>query len=601
MNTIKQSKLRNTFCDWLAISFNQPPSYKAYILVFLFRLLLALSLFLSWTGSAQSEEQAEIKTNQSADVPQVILRSQPTLAAQAEPVLTQISGFHWQGHRMLDTATLNAIVQQHLPMPLPAPHSIDSVNRLLKPVMARYHELGFGLALAFVPAHQPEIAQGIVVIQVVEGELGRLWVDNQSRMSSVHLTRIIQRNLCDDPLSCAGQTVHLPQLSNTLRVINSLPGVYAEAALTPGRVTGTTDLTVKAIAAQPKPYHVTLALNNDGNPSTGRVQSSLTLDLTNPSGTGDRASLAVQKAKLSTNYTFDYDSPMGNWVGGVWNTPQVWGDYGWRSGVFASRGHYQIGGAASVLGLSGQSQAWGLRASYPLARTVNTERTLRLSYQHARFDSTLSGVSHSSALQASVHDRAPNRSWSVQLEMGMLSSQDAEQQWLDSAYGGYKTLGDYAKLNVSSQWQWPMDANWSLNANFSAQQALGRNLGDGHKFSISGPTGVRAYATGEGRGDAGALVILDLRRRWRTTSAEGSTTLFWDWGSTKFSKHGATDIDPSSGGNSYSHLQGWGLSFDVIFSQRAYAKWWVAYPLSKQKAVLDIKTPRLGAEVGAVF
>lgn len=55
-----------------------------------------------------------------------------------------------------------------------------------------------------------------------------------------------------------------------------------------------------------------------------------------------------------------------------------------------------------------------------------------------------------------------------------------------------------------------LGGKWSVYGRVSAQTAS-RNLNSAESFSLGGPTGVRAYPTGEANGDGGWLTQIEIR------------------------------------------------------------------------------------------
>jgi hemolysin activation/secretion protein len=70
--------------------------------------------------------------------------------------------------------------------------------------------------------------------------------------------------------------------------------------------------------------------------------------------------------------------------------------------------------------------------------------------------------------------------------------------------------GVYSKTNYSLSRLQRLGSTTSLYASISGQRAL-KNLDSSEQFSLGGPTGVRAYPTGEAIGDEGVLGTLEGR------------------------------------------------------------------------------------------
>jgi hemolysin activation/secretion protein len=99
---------------------------------------------------------------------------------------------------------------------------------------------------------------------------------------------------------------------------------------------------------------------------------------------------------------------------------------------------------------------------------------------------------------------------------------------LDSALkssDSLRTEGRYRKFNldVVRQQQLPKEVIFSIRG---SGQLTSQNLDSSEDFVLGGPTGIRAYPTGEAAGDRGWLTQLELQRRY----GDYTPYLFYDYG-----------------------------------------------------------------------
>jgi len=73
-----------------------------------------------------------------------------------------------------------------------------------------------------------------------------------------------------------------------------------------------------------------------------------------------------------------------------------------------------------------------------------------------------------------------------------------------------RTAGQFSKLNVDLARIQSLSEGLDLYGRISAQWAS-KNLDSSQKFGLGGCNGVRAYPSGEGYGDSGALAQIELR------------------------------------------------------------------------------------------
>jgi hemolysin activation/secretion protein len=112
---------------------------------------------------------------------------------------------------------------------------------------------------------------------------------------------------------------------------------------------------------------------------------------------------------------------------------------------------------------------------------------------------------------------------SGQLDLG----RNADSLLQDNA--GPQTQGGFIKLPWSLQRVQFLPGGWDISVTASGQIAA-NNLDGYEKFSLGGPTGVRAYPSGEALGDDGLLASLELRRAF---NAEFHASAFVDAGHIK--------------------------------------------------------------------
>ena len=131
---------------------------------------------------------------------------------------------------------------------------------------------------------------------------------------------------------------------------------------------------------------------------------------------------------------------------------------------------------------------------------------------------------------------------------------------------GPRVQGAYNKLGYKLARLQRLSGNWSLFAALNGQLA-DKNLDSSEKFILGGITGVRAYPSGEGRGDTGWVTNVELRYDIAGNPAFGNWQLiaFFDTGRVEQNKSawaGWNAGNPSQP-NSY-RLSGSGLGVNLI-------------------------------------
>jgi hemolysin activation/secretion protein len=136
------------------------------------------------------------------------------------------------------------------------------------------------VAQAYVPAQI--VDGGTVTIAVVEGRYGKVVLDNHSRLND----GVARRALSGID---SGDVVTSAPLDWRLLNISDIPGVRLKSGLAPGVAVGTSDLTID-LRNTPL-ISGDLEVNNDGNPYTGRWRGGGSINLNDPLGVGDQATI----------------------------------------------------------------------------------------------------------------------------------------------------------------------------------------------------------------------------------------------------------------------------------------------------------------------
>ncbi|HEX6734980.1 MAG TPA: ShlB/FhaC/HecB family hemolysin secretion/activation protein [Azonexus sp.] len=398
-------------------------------------------------------------------------------------------------------------------------------------------EAGYALARVVVPAQ--EIRDGTVRFLVLEGRLGRISTDNRSALEDAHLAALLHAQVpADAPLQTA-------QLDRALQLLSDLSGAgMVTGTLAPGDRVGTSDLAVavlpgKALAGE-------ISIDDHGNHYTGRNRLNAWLDANSPAGWGERLRVSLTATDESLYYgRIAYDLPMGA--------------DGLRLGAAVSRSVYELGRGFAELKAHGTADTASIYGSYPLLRSRSSNLVLGGSVEQRQLADRVDATDSATDKSATVLTISLEGDWQdgfaggavshvrLAASSGHLEIDTPAARILDDA--GPQSAGGYAKWQASLSRLQAIGATTRLYAGLQGQWA-GKNLDSSEKFTLGGAYGVRAYPQGEGVGDEGALVTLELRQDLGSgLEAKG----FYDWGSVRINKN-----DFSTAANSLT-LAGYGL------------------------------------------
>ncbi|WP_242050352.1 ShlB/FhaC/HecB family hemolysin secretion/activation protein [Oculatella sp. FACHB-28] len=233
--------------------------------------------------------------------------------------------------------------------------SFDQLIALRSAITALYTSQGYITSSAFLPNNQ-DLSDGVVQIQVVEGELEAVNVEGLEQLNSSYvrsrLTLAGRRPLNQQNLERALQ---LLQVDPLLRQVN--------AELTAGSAPGRSILQVDLQEAPP--LTASLGTNNYQPTSIGSAQLTVAASYTNVMGIGDRLSAQYGRTSGLDLYDISYSLPVNP-----------------RDGSLTLRYNTNdsriIEDAVEDLGIRSEAESWSLEFRQPLSRSVTEEFALGL-------------------------------------------------------------------------------------------------------------------------------------------------------------------------------------------------------------------------------
>ena len=362
-------------------------------------------------------------------------------------------------------------------------------------ITAYYRRQGYLLARAYLPAQ--EVNDGQVRIAVLEGRYGEVSVDNRSRAGGWALA----------PLSDleSGGSVRGDTLERSLLLVSDLPGVSVDATLRPGASVGASDLLVNV---KPGPLvSGSVDLDNYGSRYTGQWRLGGTLNLNNPLGLGDAATLRLMGTdEYQTYYRLAYQLPVGPWAT--------------RVGAAFSNMRYELARDFEVLDAYGRAQIASGYLIQPLVRSRDFSLYGQLQYDYKRLHDKIDllafdTLKHSRVWTASLTGDARDNfggggvtSFALSYSSGRLTLSSVLDQAIDDLTA--KTAGDFQKLTASLLRLQRLNDKFSLYTRLQGQWAS-KNLDSSEKLGLSGAYGVRGYPQGEASGDQGWMGSMELR------------------------------------------------------------------------------------------
>lgn len=394
------------------------------------------------------------------------------------------------GNTEIPTETLRAVVAPSEGKNL----TLADLNALADRISDVYHEHGFPLATAYVPAQKVE--NGVVRIDVAEARYGAITVDNQSSVA----TRPINSTLA---ALQSGQPVSEFQLERTLLLMQDIPGAEVNSTLRPGQQVGTSDLLVDVKPQQ----RVTgdAGVDNFGDPYSGRVRGSGNLNINGLFNQGDLLDFSA----LTTGEGMTY---------GRMDYRYLLNGQGTTLGATISALDYRLGNDLEALDSHGSAFTAGAVLSHPFIRNTRGNLYGQVEYDFRRLNDNIDIIGlqndrHTNSVTPTLAgdelDAYGVSNARLSMTYGVLSANNRQTEIIDQL--GSDTAGHYVKLALSMSRLQQLTRNDALYFGFSGQTSS-KNLDTSEQFYLGGPSSVRGYDVGVLSGSRGYLATVEYRR-----------------------------------------------------------------------------------------
>lgn len=505
------------------------------------------------------QEQPKPPAAKPAPAPSLAPKVPSDIKAPAGPSFL-LKGIRFSGATLVPEAELQSRVSSFVGETI----NFAVLEALASQLTGYYLEKGY-LARVVVPTQ--DVRDGIVEMKIIEGVRGDLSIDKKGqRVDEGRVAAFIDHRLA------RGDLFSVFELDAAISILNEQPGVQAQSSLQQGAKEAETDVLVM-VADKPL-WSGAAGINNHGGRASGEIQTQGSLTLNNPTGNFDAASLLVNASEGVTYGRAEYSLAVGG--------------SGLRVGANLSYLDYRlIQSEFAALDLKGTAQTYGINASYPLARTpvlalyltaghdikklVDRSASLETSNREVR--STSLGVS--GTLLHALGALYAQTSFGASLNFGDSDQRNAGALVVDNVTRGVN--GGFTKLAFNLGNQGEFSPQWSYIVALRGQFA-GQNLDSSERMSLGGPGGIRAYPGGEGLGDEGWLLNVNLRR---SLGDAVRASLFYDAGGIRLNKTTWANWNAGNPGlkNSYT-LSGVGAGLDWFLNRSTVLSVIVATPVS---------------------
>ena len=352
------------------------------------------------------------------------------------------------------------------------------------------------------------IGTGKVKMEIIEGRYGELRASGDAKFAAAAQKWLL-------PLG-EGNVIRQQELERSTLLLSDLPGVLTQPVMRPGLRVGTGDLDV-AVKSQNK-YDFNVGLDNHGSRYTGYYRARGNLAINSPTMLGDQLLIGVVQS--------DDNLTLGNT-----NYSRPIGTNGLRAQVGLAYTSYRLGKDFATSNRSGTALVGNTGLTYQLIRTNTGNITLGGSVVRKNMNDVISGSTYKFtnsiplSVQFDIRDQLMGPAITFGSAVFTYGSLSLDSTLRSADASTARTEGRYRKFNLDivRQQQLPKEVIFSIRG---SGQLTSQNLDSSEDFVLGGPTGIRAYPTGESAGDRGWLTQLELQRRY----GDYTPYIFYDYG-----------------------------------------------------------------------
>jgi hemolysin activation/secretion protein len=356
-----------------------------------------------------------------------------------------------------------------------------------------YHEAGYKTVLVNIP--EQDVDQGIVLLEVIEGSIGRVRISGSRYFS---LGRIREKLPALQP----GEVPNLPELQEQLSALNQ---ASKDRTITPvmraGRTPGTMD--IELVVEDQFPLHGGITLNNRDTQDTTALRASASLQYDNLWQKEHSLSLLAQTSPEDTDEVKVFS---GTYVMRLPDDRTYLALYGVKTDSDVA--------TADNLSVLGDGTILGARLIFPLPATETRLQSLTLGVDYKDFNNGAMGsqvpISYVnwSAKYSRTHLGTDSRTgYGVGVNFGLRGIGNTDEEFAAKRTGGKPS---YAALQLEADHLVKVAGDYGLFASVKGQLASGA-LVDNEQFGAGGVSTVRGYYESQQLGDHALQARLELR------------------------------------------------------------------------------------------
>ena len=466
-------------------------------------------------GSILQQLQQEKRLSQPLPKFERKTQEEPALVDDPAALKVLLKKFTFVDNKNITTDELTEAFARYLD----TEQTFNGLQKIARMVGEYYRGKGLW-AKAVLPAQSLE--GGELILQIIEGKLGEVEIEHKEEELNFPEDKSRQF-LLEGQIE--GEVFSIEAFQRAIKNLDAVPGVTAAAILRPGKQEGQTDVLVRM--ANTPATAGSVRIDNHGGRATSWEQMRLTglLNIDSPFKLGEQINLQVVHSRGTDVFTAGFSHP--------------WGTDGSRFGANKTFVRYELGEPLQAIEGKGDAQTTTVYLEKPLVQKNEAVLTSRFDLSHNEYyNETIAGVSSDKV--ADLLTATLTASWPDQYGGNATNSANVTFTAGDIDLGGAPanltadasaagTQGNFNKLSLQASRLQELNPTTQLWFSFLGQVS-DKNLDSGQKMSLGGPSAIRAYPGGEGSGDHGALMTLELRH---SIANDAQVMLYYDHGWTR--------------------------------------------------------------------
>lgn len=368
-------------------------------------------------------------------------------------------------------------------------NEIQEVTSILTKV---YKDNGYFVARAYLPIQNIQENDNVIIISVIEGNYGKLKLDNNSYVKDSVVQGILDHLKNENIINSS-------TLERSMLLINDTPGVFvSKIQIKPGEEVGSSDFEINTM--QQNKFNGYVVGDNYGSKYTGKNRLQSLVNINSPLSMGDKLAISgiTTNGNNLNNGKIAYSFPLNS--------------NGLKAEISYSRTEYTLIKDYAYLNATGDSSIFDATISYPIIRNQNENLNLSLKFANKDMNDY---VADDKTANKNIYSLVTTLSYDKNYNLfGLVSNFDSYFNLTNGKLNQDNKntdTGTYNKIDFYISNLLYLNSIFSLNTSITAQKVLSnKNLDGSEDISLGGAYNVKLYPDSEQSAENGYILNAEL-------------------------------------------------------------------------------------------